>query len=177
MCNATPSPDIGVSPAEMMFRRRIRTCLPTIRSRQVVSEDEIRQAAEKKQQLALNRKVTYDQTARDLRPLQLGDRVRIYNNKTRMWDIKGSVIYREPKIGRSYRIATDTGLYIFRNRRFIKPIAKFLTTIDPTKNLGGDVQRPSVQYVSYASACKRNVNSPTGAPQRQLDKRYNGRNT
>ena len=143
----------------------------------MITETAIREAATKKKTLALNKKISYDQTAKDLTPINVGARVRVYNNKTRMWDIKGSIVYREPKIGRSYRIATDTGVYIFRNRRYIKPIPKFLTTINPTKNLGGDVWGPGVQYVSYASARMRNVNSPAGVLQRQLDTRHRGHKT
>ena len=123
--NSTPSVHTGVSPAEMLMQRKLRTCLPTLSSPRFVPSEKIIQAAEKNRQHATKIKAKYDSTAKDLPPLRIGSRVRVFNHKTSRWDIEGKVIQCDNRTGRSYRILTLNGVYIFRNRRFIKPISRF----------------------------------------------------
>ena len=123
--NATPSVQTGVSPAEMLMQRKLRTCLPTLSSPRFVPSEKIIQAAEKNRQHATKIKAKYDSTAKDLPPLRIGSRVRVFNHKTSRWDIEGKVIQCDKKTGRSYRILTLNGVYIFRNRRFIRLISRF----------------------------------------------------
>ena len=94
-------------------------------------------ATDRKRQMALKTKVEYDKTAKKLSPIAEGTEVRIYNTKTSRWDICGRIISRDMKTGRSYRILTNNDVYIFRNRRFIKPISRF---DHRTKPLGGHVR-------------------------------------
>ena len=123
--NSTPSVHTGVSPAEMLMQRKLRTCLPTLSSPRFVPSEKIMKAAEINRQHATKIKAKYDSTAKDLPPLRIGSRVRVFNHKTNRWDIEGKVIQCDMKTGRSYRILTINGVYIFRNRRFIKPISRF----------------------------------------------------
>jgi hypothetical protein len=134
--NSTPSTTTGISPAEMMMQRKIRTCLPTMNKSKFIPQQKIRMAEQRKLQKSRETKIWYDKTAIDLPPLACGTRVRVYNHKTSRWDIRGTVTFRDPKTGRSYRIRTTNDVFIFRNRRYIKPISRF----DPLPNrLAGHV--------------------------------------
>ena len=135
--NATPSPKLKVSPSEMLMQRRMRSFLPTVRSGGFVPRGDVVRATERKRQMALKTKVEYDKTAKELSPIAEGTEVRIYNTKTSRWDICGRIISRDMRTGRSYRILTNNDVYIFRNRRFIKPISRF---DHRTKPLGGHVR-------------------------------------
>ena len=119
------------------MQRRLRSYLPTTRSMGFVPRDDIRRATERKRQMALKTKTEYDRTAKELHPISVRTRVRIYNTKTSRWDITGVIVSRDSRTGRSYRILTDNDVYIFRNRRFIKPISRF---DHATKPLGGHVR-------------------------------------
>ena len=134
--NSTPSTTTGISPAEMMMQRKIRTCLPTMNKSKFIPQQKIRTAEQRKLQKSRETKIWYDKTAIDLPPLACGTRVRVYNHKTSRWDIRGTVTFRDPRTGRSYRIRTTNDVFIFRNRRYIKPISRF----DPVPNrLAGHV--------------------------------------
>ena len=123
--NSTPSSDTGISPAEMLMQRKLRTCLPTMTKSKFVPQSKIRVAERRKFQKAIQTKHQYDRTAKDLPPLSCGTMVRVYNHKTSRWDIIGKITFRDLRTGRSYRIRTTNDVYIFRNRRYIKPISQF----------------------------------------------------
>ena len=72
--NATPSVHTGVSPAEMLMQRKLRTCLPTLSSPEFVPSEKIVKATEKKRQHATEIKAKYDRTAKDLPPLRVESR-------------------------------------------------------------------------------------------------------
>ena len=134
--NSTPSSTTGISPAEMLMQRKIRTCLPTMNKSKFVPQQKIQTAEQRKLQKSRSTKIQYDRTAIDLPPLSCGTKVRVYNHKTSRWDIRGTVTFRDPRTGRSYRIRTTNDVFIFRNRRYIKPISRF----DPVPNrLAGHV--------------------------------------
>ena len=123
--NSTPSALTGVSPAEMLMQRKIRTCLPTVNKPGFVSPKRIKDATERKRMSDEKVKMRYDRSARSLEPLEVGTTVRIFNNKTSRWDMKGTIVFRDKTTGRSYRVLTTNDVYIFRNRRFLKPIPRF----------------------------------------------------
>ena len=135
--NSTPSSDTGISPAEMLMQRKLRTCLPTVNKSRFVSQSKIRVAEKRKLQRAIRTKHHYDKTAKDLPPLSCGALVRVYNHKTLRWDITGRITFRDLRTGRSYRIRTTNDVYIFRNRRFLKPIPRFDRV---PKRWGGNVR-------------------------------------
>ena len=70
-------------------------------------------------------KENFDKTAKDLPELEVGRKVRVLNEKTRKWDRKGEIVFKDQVTKRSYRIKTQDGSLIFRNRTFIKPLNKF----------------------------------------------------
>ena len=123
--NSTPSVTTGVSPAEMLMGRKIRTSLPMIGKPGFVPQTMIKRAERKKINRDIQTKIHYDKSARNLPILEVGTRVRIYNHKTSRWDMRGTIVMRDTNTNRSYRILTTNDVFIFRNRRYIKPISQF----------------------------------------------------
>ena len=123
--NSTPSVTTGVSPAEMLIGRRMRTSLPMVGHPGFVPLATIKKAERKKFDKDIQTKIHYDKSARNLPILDVGTTVRIYNHKTSRWDMRGTIVMRDTKTNRSYRILTTNDVYIFRNRRYIKPISQF----------------------------------------------------
>ena len=61
-------------------------------------------------------------SARNLPRLEPGQGVRIQNSKTKLWDTVGVIVRAEAK-QRNYLVKVDMHVYIWRNRRFLRPIA------------------------------------------------------
>ena len=55
--------------------------------------------------------------------LQVGDKVRVQNPITKLWDQTGTITSIVPN-GRSFEIALEGGIPIRRNRRFIKFLSR-----------------------------------------------------
>ena len=123
--NSTPSMTTGVSPAEMLIGRKLRTSLPMVGHHSFVPLATIRKAERRKFNKNIQTKAHYDKSAKDLPILNVGTTVRIYNHKTSRWDMRGTIVMRDNRTERSYRILTTNDVYIFRNRRYIKPISQF----------------------------------------------------
>ena len=77
------------------------------------------EATDIKNRLRLNTKSHFDKSAKPLRRIAVGTTVRIYNVKTNQWDTIGTVV-NIGQCGRSYQIKTQNGVFIFRNRRFVR---------------------------------------------------------
>ena len=111
------------SPAELLFSRKLRSNLPRLDDdNRLLSKNEIQEAVDTKKSLYEKRKQHYDKSAKDLPPLHLHQTVRIYNLKTSKWDTKGKIIYLDKENSRSYRVETQNGSLIWRNRVFLRPI-------------------------------------------------------
>ena len=122
MYNTTPTSS-SKSPSELFFSRRIRNSLPRLESsNRWLSQQEIKKAIDRRNKLSEARKVYYDKSAKDLPPLRLNQNVRIYNLNTSKWDTIGKVVHCDENNSRSYRIETQNGNCIWRNRIFVKPI-------------------------------------------------------
>ena len=103
-----------------MFGRKIRTSLPILDSNLGrVSESKIDEATDIKNRLRLKTKSHFDKSAKPLRRIAVGTTVRIYNVKTNQWDTIGTVV-NIGQCGRSYQIKTQNGVFVFRNRRFVR---------------------------------------------------------
>ena len=109
----------------MLIGRRMRTSLPMMGRPGFVPLATIKKAERKKFDRDLQTKIHYDKSAKNLPILDVGTSVRIYNHKTSRWDMRGTIVMRDTKTDRSYRILTTNDVYIFRNRRYIKPISQF----------------------------------------------------
>ena len=114
----TPGAD-GVSPNEVLFGRPIRTLVPMHyeafkpRWHQIAEDIDQRRAL-----LSKKTESHYNKTAKNHRPLRIGDRVRIQDHVSKKWDKVGDVV----SIGkhRNYRIKLPSGRSTSRNRRFLR---------------------------------------------------------
>ena len=86
-----------------------------------LTKTQIDEAVAKRTQLYENRRRAYDKSAKDLPPLHLGQNVRVFNPITSQWDTKATVIVCDQACGRSYRVETQNGNLLWRNRRFLRP--------------------------------------------------------
>ena len=64
-------------------------------------------------------KARYDAHARPLRPLEMGQPVRIQNPQTKAWDRVGVIVSIGHK--RDYRVEIASGGVLWRNHRFLRP--------------------------------------------------------
>ncbi len=112
----------GMSPAEMVFGRQLRSILPTHKSSFDPRWREIMESQDRHRQLELDGAVKwiYDERARPLSPLLIGSRVRVQDKSTLLWDKEGVVV----SVGkyRSYRVKFASGSVLWRNRRHLRPI-------------------------------------------------------
>uniref|UniRef100_A0AAV2LRJ9 Reverse transcriptase RNase H-like domain-containing protein n=1 Tax=Knipowitschia caucasica TaxID=637954 RepID=A0AAV2LRJ9_KNICA len=120
---ATPTTSTGVSPAEMLMGRKIRTTLPS-RKRNLIPKqpncDLIRRRDEEaKQQQAFyyNRR----HGARDLPPLHTGDHVLSKLDGEKVWKGRASV-QQECGTPRSYQVKSPGGGEMRRNRRHLQQV-------------------------------------------------------
>ena len=111
------------SPAQLFFSRKLRTNLPILDGNfDPLSKEEINEAIAKKTELYHKRQIEYNKSAKDLPPLKKNQSVRIFNSLTSRWDTKGKVIYCDKNCGRSYRVETQNGNLLWRNRRYLRPV-------------------------------------------------------
>ena len=118
----TPSPDIGASPAELIFARPINDHLPNpITTRKVWPElaDAREKAFDRRRTLASKR--ANIKPARKLSPLSISDTVAIQNQTGQRWD-RTSII-SETLPHEQYRVLVDgSRRTTLRNRRFLRRI-------------------------------------------------------
>ena len=130
----TPPPDIGASPAELLFGRSINDHLP--------SQNQIRkewsELADAREKASMKRQFHINKNQRDnpLKPLRTGDIVSIQNqhgNHPLRWDNTGTIIEALPN--KQYRILIDgSRRTTLRNRRFIRRIDR-----NTRNHLQGDI--------------------------------------
>lgn len=97
----------GLSPAEILMGRRLRTTLP------YTSEQKQQEVKEKQRHLQKRQKANYDKSTKSLVPLTRHDTVRIHDSNT--WSQKATVL--EEVSPRSYNVKTEDGQVLRRNRR------------------------------------------------------------
>jgi len=106
LLNYRTSPlECGKSPAELLMNRSLRTRLPR-------TEDLLYENAAPSHRNAAN----YDRTAKDLKPLQKGDTVRI--RRSQQWEPMAKVL-KETDTPRSYIVQTESGSMFKRNRKHL----------------------------------------------------------
>lgn len=106
------------SPAQILFNRRLRTKLPMcsqlLEPNPVIIKPKV--FLQNKQKIY---KKYYDRNIRNLRDLQVGEKVRVYNYVSREWE-EGEVLEKLNR-PRSYLVKFRNGSRLERNRRFIRP--------------------------------------------------------
>ena len=106
----------------MFFGRRQFSTLPTFVG---LHHDTIDLDAAHRARLgtAQNQAAQKSSSSRELTSLQVGQKVRIYDDRTGKWGLLGQVS-EVRDTGRSYFIELDNGKTLLRNRRFLKPISE-----------------------------------------------------
>jgi len=109
----------GFSPAQIVFGHQLRSIVPAHRSSFQPRWTNAMEARDRQAAIDAIAKGYYDEHSRTLRPLKLGELVRVQDDKTKLWDRVGTVV----SIGhrRDYRVKTESGSVMWRNRRFIRP--------------------------------------------------------
>ena len=108
----------GLSPAQAFLGRQQRTLLPCMNiSNFNVTYDKVAQA---RRAAGAVHAAAFDQHARDLPQLQVGDRVLLQDPHSKDWAEEG-VITAQHEFNRSYDVETN-GTIKRRNRKFLKPL-------------------------------------------------------
>lgn len=102
----------GLSPAQMLMSRRIRSNLPI--NEDLLTPKGANKVRKEKERQKEKQKRLHDRTAKRLPTLKHGDRVRLRDNVTGTWRQQGHV--EEELSPRSYRVQTECGLSLRRNR-------------------------------------------------------------
>ena len=111
----TPKED-GPAPANVFFKRQLRTQLPRV----LVGEADDKMHQQRQQQFN-NAAERFHDTSRPLPPLNVGQRVAIQDSHSGQWTEQGTVeVVREG--GLSYHVKTKAGKLLIRNRKFLRPV-------------------------------------------------------
>ena len=112
------TPIDGVSPAQALMSRRLRSALPIVQHKLAPSVINGAQFYTNRQRQQQHQKRYYDKTARSLSPLQKGEIARFKLDPNSKWT-KGKVV--QPHVTpRSYIIETKDGTQYRRNRRHLR---------------------------------------------------------
>ncbi|XP_068235531.1 uncharacterized protein [Palaemon carinicauda] len=122
----------GRSPAQILYGRPLRTCVPAhpqsfSEEWQAKSEDCDRRAAARAEQV----KLQYDQHARPLPKLEIGQTVRIQDPTSHRWEKVGGIMGFGKS--RDYEVRLPSGRVWWRNRRFLRPVPT--PGVDPLPHL------------------------------------------
>lgn len=102
----------GLSPAQMLMGRRIRSNLPV--SEDLLTPKSAHKVRQAKEEQKVKQKQLHDRTAKHLPMLKPGDTVRLRDISTGTWRQKGQVT--EEVAPRSFRIQMENELSLRRNR-------------------------------------------------------------
>ena len=146
----TPLQEIGLSPAQILYGRVLRDCIPTIEEAMKI-RPEWRMLAENRERALARRNIVnmehYNEHAKSLPPLIPGDIVAVQNQSgahPKRWEKTGVVA--ETADHRQYTIRMDgSGRCTLRNRRFLKKILPVCSDRPMTSPRTQVVNTPLVQ--------------------------------
>ncbi|KAK7868242.1 hypothetical protein R5R35_000643 [Gryllus longicercus] len=156
----TPLDSNSPSPAQLSFNRRLRSMLPyTDKLLKPLIQKDIVIKAQNKQYI---QKYYYDKQAKDLVPLQVGDRVLLQTDK-RNW--KPGVVRETMSRPRSYKVELESGSVLERNRRFLRKDSAVVVD----KNRYNDISENNVDNEENVEI-DDSVSSPTSEANVKVDK-------
>ena len=122
------------SPAQRFFKRTPRDHLPNSRQKETDSEEMMKNRTNKQE------KLTNKPSRQSKDEFKEGDNVRIFNIKTKLWDIKGSIVsirHNDVNKSVSFNIETDKGKMLNRHKKFLRHLPK-----SPVQNQPGSQSDP-----------------------------------
>ncbi|GBM57642.1 hypothetical protein AVEN_225020-1 [Araneus ventricosus] len=112
----TPISGLGLSPAQLMFNKRLRTKLPI--SNKLLNPELFKDVNIKLLRPQQTQKHYYDRSSKILTELKPGDKIVVQNVKTKIWE--PAVVLSKTKTPRSYKMKTLYGRVLVRNRTFLR---------------------------------------------------------
>ena len=133
----------GLSPAQWLTGHVQKTTLPALSNAyKRVTEDERCVAEEGRKKEAEKRKQDFDRRSRDLPKMKIGDKVRIQDHQTHLWDRQGVVQgVRDGHAHRSYEVLSR-GRILLRNRRMLRPFKEDILQEDCMEPEATNVSEP-----------------------------------
>jgi transposase InsO family protein len=143
MCyRSTPCSSTGVSPAELLMGRKIRTTLPTLESNLQPRRPNKQSIAAKDASEKRKQTYYYNQRhgVRNLPTLRAGDHVLTRLDHQKSW-VTPAVVTGESITPRSYLVETEQGARLRRNRRHLQVVPSVMSTTSGA--LGPPPEQPS----------------------------------
>lgn len=121
----------GKSPAELLFNRKLKTCMPQLLQDESVQAGNV---VEEKHKAKQTQKKYYDKGSRQLKELNPNDRVRMHDGKK--WSLEARILQNVAP--RSYVVQTSEGVTYRRNRRHLLEVPEREQTIKVGSNSDGN---------------------------------------
>lgn len=171
----TPQEGLNTSPAQRLMGRRMKTLVPTndtlLKPRHCFLEEERKLMQNKKSTVAERH-----QDRRSLRPLSIGEAVRMQPIDNKMKEWKGATVIKKLK-NRTYEVETEVGKKYRRNRQFIRA-TRVRREEDGNPNTGNGLQR-DLEPVSREELEEKPAGSNDGITPReectQVEEKYRTR--
>lgn len=112
----TPISELIPAPAEILFKRKVKSLIPSMSNSKVKDTSQIKEELIKRSE---KQKIVYDRTARKGEHFEVGDKVWIQiRNENKFWS-KGLIIEKGTN-DRNFKVKVVNGGTLLRNRRFLK---------------------------------------------------------
>ena len=159
----TPHRDCRKSPAELALGRCIRDTLPLPQHRYKIDPNWARNLNDRELSMSKQNQIikqSYDEGAKSLKPLIIGDTVLCQNVRTKKWDKSGIIV--EVKGFRQYLIKMDgSGRVSLRNRRHLQKLSTgnvgILTTKEQVTSRKADTEE-MIEIQDHTSDINENIN-------------------
>lgn len=156
----TPSEGMKSSPAQRLMSRRTRTLLPT--SEKLLKPKLSESVQEEKWKTRTKQAFYYNRNARDLPPLKTGDSVRIQPTSNPKAPWKKATVQEQVNV-RSYKVLTEDGSALRRNRRHLKATTESHT---PTTQMPQQTEFPSPpKHIEQETNASGHSSSEVAKPQ------------
>lgn len=167
----TPCSPTDLSPAEILFGRKLRDNLPVSRS---LLKPNLRFGVENRQRQAFAKSAKYSPKSQ-LPLLQPGTRVFIQNPTTRKWSTEGSIV-SFGKNDREYLVKMENNKIMRRNRRFLRE--QFVAVESPPKQPVAPMSSPNERAdreSSSTSPSSRSYAEVAATPRDEVETAWNVR--